>query len=238
MTKKKDRRKEGKEGKEDESGIFLVRPICLISHNPVLSYPIDYRHKNLIDIHKRTIGNTRTELRYFMTFITKHDLWSKMIILKHFSLITLQHLSLWHHLRKIVCGLIRSPCSICPDEILWKRWFWWSYMVTLQHLYLWHSLQKMICGLTYDDSAASVLMTFYTKDNLGSNMFTLQHLSLWKFIPKFIIYLSKILCLSYSCHIPVCRSCGTLSYSLCFSNQIDQGDETEGFEREEYRWRD
>jgi hypothetical protein len=94
MTKKKDRRKEGKEGKEDESGIFLVRPICLISHNPVLSYPIDYRHKNLIDIHKRTIGNTRTELRYFMTFITKHDLWSKMIILKHFSLITLQHLSL------------------------------------------------------------------------------------------------------------------------------------------------
>jgi hypothetical protein len=28
------------------------------------------------------------------------------------------------------------------------------------------------------------------------------------------------------------HSCGTLSYSLCFSNQIDQGDETEGFERE------
>ncbi len=33
--------------------------------------------------------------------------------------------------------------------------------------------------------------------------------------------------LSYSCH-----SCGTLSYSLCFSNQTDQGDETEGLERE------
>ncbi len=48
------------------------------------------------------------------------------------------------------------------------------------------------------------------------------------------IYLSRVLCLSpcrpvvlSSCH-PVCRSCGTLSYSLCFSNQTDQGDETEG----------
>jgi hypothetical protein len=45
------------------------------------------------------------------------------------------------------------------------------------------------------------------------------------------------------CHIPVvflssCHSCGTLSYSLCFSNQTDQGDERKGFEREGYRWRD
>jgi hypothetical protein len=53
MKKKKDRRKERKEGKEDERGIFLVRPIFLISHNPVISYPIDYRHRNLIDIHKK-----------------------------------------------------------------------------------------------------------------------------------------------------------------------------------------
>jgi hypothetical protein len=35
-----------------------------------------------------------------------------------------------------------------------------------------------------------------------------------------------------------CHSCGTLSYSLCFSNQTDQGDETEGFEMErEEMWR-
>jgi hypothetical protein len=62
MKKKKDRRKERKEGKEDEREIFLVRPICLISQNPILSYPIDYRHnKNLIDILKRATGNTRTE---------------------------------------------------------------------------------------------------------------------------------------------------------------------------------
>ncbi len=57
----------------------------------------------------------------------------------------------------------------------------------------------------------------------------------------FIIYLSRVLCLSYSCHIPVVLSvvsCGTLSYSLSFSNQTDQGDETEGFEWEGYRWRD
>jgi hypothetical protein len=55
-----------------------------------------------------------------------------------------------------------------------------------------------------------------------------------------IIYLSRILCLSSclsSCH-PVmflsysCHSCGTLSYSLCLSNQTDQGNETEGLERE------
>ncbi len=63
-----------------------------------------------------------------------------------------------------------------------------------------------------------------------------------------IIYSSRILglssCLS-SCHIPViflssCHSCGrgTLSYSLCFRNQADQGDEREGFEREGYRWSD
>jgi hypothetical protein len=61
-----------------------------------------------------------------------------------------------------------------------------------------------------------------------------------------IIYSSRILCLSFvlsysflsSCHI-----CGTLSYSLCFSNQTDKGDETEGFEGEgleieDRRWGD
>ncbi len=53
------------------------------------------------------------------------------------------------------------------------------------------------------------------------------------------IYLPRVLChipvvlsvILSSCH-PVCRSCGTLSYSLCFSNQTDQGDKTEGLERE------
>jgi hypothetical protein len=34
-----------------------------------------------------------------------------------------------------------------------------------------------------------------------------------------------------SCH-PVCRCCGTLGYSLCLSNQSDQGGKTEGFEWE------
>jgi hypothetical protein len=56
-----------------------------------------------------------------------------------------------------------------------------------------------------------------------------------------IIYSSRILCLSYSCLSscrPViflsysCHSCGTLSYSLCFSDQTDQGNETEGLEME------
>jgi hypothetical protein len=30
----------------------------------------------------------------------------------------------------------------------------------------------------------------------------------------------------------VCHKCGTLSYSFCFSNQFDQGDETEGLAME------
>jgi hypothetical protein len=60
------------------------------------------------------------------------------------------------------------------------------------------------------------------------------------------IYLGSSVCLS-SCHIPSCRPviflsschiCGTLSYSLRFGNQTDQGDETEGLEREGLRWRD
>jgi hypothetical protein len=50
------------------------------------------------------------------------------------------------------------------------------------------------------------------------------------------IYLGSSVChpvchpvifLSYSCH-----SCGTLSYSLCFSIKTDKGDETEGLEME------
>jgi hypothetical protein len=48
---------------------------------------------------------------------------------------------------------------------------------------------------------------------------------------SFIIYLPRVLCLSYSC-LSSCHSCGTVSYSLCLSNQSDQGDEREGFERE------
>ncbi len=60
----------------------------------------------------------------------------------------------------------------------------------------------------------------------------------WVDVGVLIIYLPKVLCLSYSCHIiPVvlsysCRNCGMLSYSLSFSNQTDQVDEREGFGRE------
>jgi hypothetical protein len=47
-----------------------------------------------------------------------------------------------------------------------------------------------------------------------------------KFIYKiFIIYSSRILCLSFVLSysfLSSCRNCGTLSYSLCFSNQTDQ----------------
>jgi hypothetical protein len=45
-----------------------------------------------------------------------------------------------------------------------------------------------------------------------------------------IIYLSRVLCLCVC--LSVCHNCGTLSYSFSFSNQTDQGDETEGLERE------
>jgi hypothetical protein len=40
------------------------------------------------------------------------------------------------------------------------------------------------------------------------------------------IYLGYFVCVS------VCHNCRTLSYSFSFSNQTDQGDETEGLERE------
>ncbi len=49
-----------------------------------------------------------------------------------------------------------------------------------------------------------------------------------------IIYLSRVLCLSVCDCVCVCVTicCGTLCYSVSFSNQIDQGDQTEGLERE------
>jgi hypothetical protein len=49
------------------------------------------------------------------------------------------------------------------------------------------------------------------------------------------IYLGSSVCHPV-CHpvifLSSCHSCGTLSYSLCFSNQTDQGDDMEGLERE------
>jgi hypothetical protein len=47
----------------------------------------------------------------------------------------------------------------------------------------------------------------------------------------FIIYLSRVLCLSYSC-LSSCHNCGTLCYSFSFNNQTDSGDEGEGLKRE------
>jgi hypothetical protein len=45
-----------------------------------------------------------------------------------------------------------------------------------------------------------------------------------------IIYLSRILCLCVCVCVTICV--GTLCYSFSFSNQTDQGNETEGLERE------
>jgi hypothetical protein len=46
-----------------------------------------------------------------------------------------------------------------------------------------------------------------------------------------IIYLARILCLSYSC-LSSCHNCGMLCYSFSFNNQTDSGDEGEGLKRE------
>ena len=50
----------------------------------------------------------------------------------------------------------------------------------------------------------------------------------------FIIYLSRVLCLSVCECVCVCVTIcvGTLCYSFNFSNQTDYGDETEDLERE------
>jgi hypothetical protein len=47
---------------------------------------------------------------------------------------------------------------------------------------------------------------------------------------EFIIYLSRILCLCVCVCVTIC--CGTLCYSFSFNNKTDQGDETEGLQRE------
>jgi hypothetical protein len=54
------------------------------------------------------------------------------------------------------------------------------------------------------------------------------------------IYLPWVLCLSVCDSVCVCVTIcvGTLCYSFSFSNQTDQGDQTEGLEREGLRWRD
>jgi hypothetical protein len=44
------------------------------------------------------------------------------------------------------------------------------------------------------------------------------------------IYLGYFVCLCVI--VCVCHNCGTLCYSFSFGNQTDQGDETEGLERE------
>ncbi len=48
------------------------------------------------------------------------------------------------------------------------------------------------------------------------------------------IYLGYFVCLCViECVcVCVCHNCGTLCYSFSFGNQTDQGDETEGLERE------
>ena len=55
---------------------------------------------------------------------------------------------------------------------------------------------------------------------------------------SFIIYLPRILCLCVCVCVCVTICVGTLCYSFSLSNQTDQGDDREGFEREGYRWRD
>ncbi len=74
---------------------------------------------------------------FLMTIYTKDDLW--------YNITTLQHLSLWHLLQKMICGLKWSPWSICPYDNLYKRWF-----------VVWH-----------DHPETSVLMSFFTKDVCG-----------------------------------------------------------------------
>jgi hypothetical protein len=46
------------------------------------------------------------------------------------------------------------------------------------------------------------------------------------------ICLGYFVCLCVIVCVCVCHNCGRLCYSFSFSNQTDQGDETEGLERE------
>ncbi len=100
--------------------------------------------------------------------------------------------------------------------------------------------------LNWDKNYAELHKEFQLlKDNCDRVMCALRGQSKISYYLSYI-YLRSSVCLS-SCHIPSCHPviflsschiCGTLSYSLRFSNQTDQGDETEGLEREGLRWRD
>ena len=76
-------------------------------------------------------------------------------------------------------------------------------------------------------------MRIKVKQHMNSQCFT-ELLSLNPILSY--IYLRYFVCL---CVIEcVCHNCRTLCYSFSFSNQTDQGDETEGLRREMERWRD
>ncbi len=92
---------------------------------------------------------------------------------------------------------------------------------------------------------AHLIDFLYRRCHVNPQWSNIQPANLIRLAYLSIIYLPRILCLSfvlsYSCRPVILSSChirGTLSYSLCFSDQTDQGNETEGLEREGLRWRD
>ena len=92
-----------------------------------------------------------------------------------------------------------------------------------------------VCGALY--GITTVWINQYCCKYANGLSYTFSHRMsrVHKSVVASIIYLPRILCLSfvlsYSCRpviLSSCHICGTLSYSLCFSNQTDNGDQTEG----------
>ncbi len=115
-----------------------------------------------------------------------------------------------------------------------------QYIVLLYNIsnlarFLLFLIYTQFCNKLYHPLISTAYPSFFS---LPYVIFLSIKLSLRRHLQPSIIYSSKILCLSSwlsSCHpviLSSCHSCGTLSYSLCSSNQTDQGDEREGFEWE------
>ncbi len=141
----------------------------------------------------------------------------------------------WHELSSI---FFHETVSLGPLSILWTQFQIFTKTVPDS---LWGAggeplkdtnaaAQKKVFDFTYNISNLCVQLDFrdgrpFLKVGfLGFFLLFMYNLS--------YIYLGYFVCLCVIVCVCVCHNCGTLCYSFSFGNQTDQGDETEGLERE------
>ncbi len=108
------------------------------------------------------------------------------------------------------------------------------------HIILWVPLVYHLACLLFMLNVSTLRQLYYLTACMDIGLCSLFPTLLWVrasyglWSEYFVIYLSRVLCLCVCVCMCVCVTicCGTLSYSFSFGNQTDQGDETEGLERE------